>query len=88
MIALALYNTILIIIITPQFIQPINHKSTQAVEKNAIVKFKGEGRVEPREGSSIDRVGLWNYLTGVRFVGNQIDFSTNCTLVRPIHSLD
>lgn len=48
-----------------------------AASKNVLLKFKGEGVVEIRLGSSIERNGIFGKLTGSSTKDSSLDFSTN-----------
>lgn len=51
--------------------------SVNSIGKNVLLKYKGNGVVLPREGSSVDRVGLFGYFQGRRFSQGMLDYKTN-----------
>jgi len=51
--------------------------------KNVLVKYKGNGFIEPRCGDAMQRVGIMGRLSGKKFKdGHQIDYSTNIESVQ------
>jgi hypothetical protein len=50
--------------------------------RNVLLKYKGNGLVQPRRGDSIHRVGLFGKLQGVRFAPDKVDFATNIQMLR------
>jgi hypothetical protein len=50
----------------------------QCDQKNILLKFKGDGILEPRAGTSLERNGIFGKLTGSS-KSNTLDFSTNVT---------
>ncbi len=46
-----------------------------------LLKYKGNGLVEPRSGDSVGRVGLLGLLQGHRHAANIVDYSTNVPAV-------
>ena len=55
--------------------------------KNVLLKYKGDERLEPRRGSSIQRVGFLNWIQGKRFAAGLLDYSTNVGAVRKAFSI-
>ena len=66
---------------------------------NVILKYKGEGKVEPRLGNSLARKGgIFAFLggssssasgaggTGAGSDSSDLDFMTNCSLIEDIYS--
>lgn len=56
--------------------------------KNVLLKYKGEGLIEPRSGNSMDRVGIFGSLQGKRFAEGKLDYATNIDTVRPVYSVN
>ena len=50
-------------------------------EKNALLKYKGNGVVESRRGDSLGRIGLLGKLQGKRHAPGEIDYDTNIAVV-------
>jgi hypothetical protein len=55
--------------------------------KNILLKYKGNGILLPREGTSPARIGIWNYFQGRRFQDGKIDYETNITTLSIDYSL-
>jgi len=62
--------------------------SIPSKSKNVLLKYKGAGRVEPRNGNSVSRIGLFARLQGKRFATSKIDYSTNVNAVNLLKKLD
>jgi hypothetical protein len=55
----------------------IAHYSIACQDRNILLKYKGNGFVEPRRGDAIQRVGLVGRLTGNTALISRLDYSTN-----------
>lgn len=51
--------------------------SINSIGKNVLLKYKGSGLVEPRNGNGFDRVGIFGKLQGRRFSAGKLDYQTN-----------
>ncbi len=58
-----------------------------SVGKNVLLKYKGSGIVQVREGTSADRVGFFGYLQGRRFNEGMLDFQTNIDRLHVSYSI-
>ena len=49
--------------------------------KNVLLKYKNGGIVVPRNGNSINRIGVFRRLQGKRVTNNILDFDTNISSI-------
>jgi len=56
--------------------------------KNVLLKYKGLGLMEPRNGNTLDRVGWMGRFQGRRFTDGKIDYETNVTSMSIGYSLN
>lgn len=56
--------------------------------RNVLLKYKGEGRVEPRQGNTPDRVGWLGRFQGRRFDVGKLDYETNVTSLQIGYALN
>eukprot|EP01036_Dinobryon_divergens_P027662 gene27661-36473_t len=60
----------------------ISYYSCSSAGKNVLLKYRGDGAVQPRTGNSISRIGILPRLQGRRYAPQKIDFSTNIDAVK------